>query len=108
MKKKNVYFIFTIEENDKLYSIEIESINIQEPSNTILYQEKTLSVKEKTFFIILIQITFECSNIEDITFKLKLNFEGKTFFSQELQIPKKNNSKFIYTYSFNRNEYLFK
>ena len=86
MKEKNVYFIFTIEENDKLYSIEIESINIQELSNTTLHQEISLSTNKNTFFAL----------------KLKLIFDGKTFFSQEFQIPNKNNSKFN-TFSFNKN-----
>ena len=98
MKEKNVYFIFTIEENDKLYSIEIESINIQELSNNTLHQEKALSIKEKTFFIYLKKITFKCNNIEDSILKLKLIFDGKTFFSQESN-PKQKQFK-IYIYFF--------
>ena len=98
MKEKNVYFIFTIEENDKLYSIEIESINIQELSNNTLHQEKALSIKEKSCFIFLKKITFKCNNFEDSTLKLKLIFDGKTFFSQESN-PKQKQFK-IYIYFF--------
>ena len=98
MKKKNVYFIFTIEEDGKLYSIEIESINIQELSNTTLHQEISLSTNKNTFFVFLKKITFKCNNLEDSTLKLKLIFDGKTFFSQESN-PKQKQFK-IYIYFF--------